>query len=30
MYGATGASRTQWWRLQLAIDALDFLVIAAE
>ena len=30
MYGATGASRTQWWRLQPAIDVLDFLVIAAE
>jgi len=30
MYGATGESRSQWWRLQPAIDALDFLVIAAE
>jgi hypothetical protein len=30
MYGATGASRAQWWRLQPAIDALDFLVILAE
>lgn len=30
MYGATGASRAQWWRLQPAIDALDFLAIAAE
>jgi hypothetical protein len=30
MYGATGASRGQWWRLQPAIDALDFLVIATE
>src|SRR5947207_10621011 len=30
MYGATGESRAQWWRLQPAIDALDFLVIAAE
>jgi hypothetical protein len=30
MYGATGESRTQWWRLQPAIDALDFLAIAAE
>jgi hypothetical protein len=30
MYGATGASRTNWWRLQPAIDGLDFLVIAAE
>ena len=30
MYGATGASRARWWRLQPAIDALDFLAIAAE
>src|SRR5262249_33928326 len=30
MYGASGASRTQWWRLQPAIDTLDFLVIVAE
>jgi hypothetical protein len=30
MYGATGASRARWWRLQPAIDALDFLVILAE
>jgi hypothetical protein len=30
MYGATGASRSQWWRLQPAIDGLDFLVIGAE
>ena len=30
MYGATGASRTRWWRLQPAVDALDFLVVAAE
>jgi hypothetical protein len=30
MYGATGASRAQWWRLQPAIDALDLMVIAAE
>jgi hypothetical protein len=30
MYGATGTSRAQWWRLQPAIDALDFLVILAE
>jgi hypothetical protein len=30
MYGATGPSRSQWWRLQPAIDMLDFLVIAAE
>jgi hypothetical protein len=30
MYGATGQSRTQWWRLQPVIDALDFAVIVAE
>lgn len=30
MYGATGDSRSQWWRLQPAIDLLDFLVIVAE
>jgi hypothetical protein len=30
MYGATGTSRTQWWRLQPAIDVLDFLAIATE
>lgn len=30
MYGATGASRAQWWRLQPAVDALDFLAIATE
>jgi hypothetical protein len=30
MYGAVGASRTRWWRLQPAIDGLDFLVIVAE
>jgi hypothetical protein len=30
MYGATGTSRTQWWRMQPVIDILDFLVIAAE
>lgn len=30
MYGATGTSRTQWWRMQPAIDVLDFAVIAAE
>jgi hypothetical protein len=30
MYGATGASRTQWWRMQPAIDALGFAAIAAE
>ena len=30
MYAATGADRARWWQLQPAIDALDFLVIAAE
>jgi len=30
MYAATGANRAQWWRLQVAVDALDFLVISAE
>src|ERR671936_180920 len=30
MYAATGANRAQWWRLQVAVDALDFLAIAAE
>jgi hypothetical protein len=30
MYGATGASRARWWRMQPAIDALDFTVIVAE
>ena len=30
MYAATGTNRAQWWRLQLAVDALDFLAIATE
>ena len=30
MYGATGASRAQWWRLQPVVDLLDFVVIAQE
>ena len=30
MYAATGANRAQWWRLQPAVDALDFLAIATE
>jgi hypothetical protein len=30
MYAATGANRAQWWRLQVAVDALDFLAVAAE
>ena len=30
MYAATGANRARWWQLQVAVDALDFLVISAE
>lgn len=30
MYGASGENRGQWWRLQVAVDALDFVAIAAE
>lgn len=30
MYGATGTNRAQWWRLQVAVDVLDFLAIATE
>lgn len=30
MYGATGASRGRWWRLQPVIDTLDFVVILTE
>ena len=30
MYAATGANRAQWWRLQVAVDALDFVAIAME
>ena len=30
MFGATGADRAQWWRVQPAVDALDFVAIAAE
>jgi hypothetical protein len=30
MYGATGADRARWWRLQVAVDALDFVAIATE
>ncbi len=30
MYAATGANRAQWWRLQPAVDALDFVAIATE
>lgn len=30
MYAATGPNRAQWWRLQSAVDALDFLAIATE
>jgi hypothetical protein len=30
MYAATGANRALWWRLQVAVDTLDFLAIATE
>ena len=30
MYAATGSNRAQWWRLQVAVDALDFVAIAGE
>jgi hypothetical protein len=30
MYAAAGTNRAQWWRLQPAVDALDFLAIATE
>ena len=30
MYGATGHNRAQWWRLQPAVDALDFLSVVTE
>jgi hypothetical protein len=30
MYAATGANRAQWWRLQVAVDALDFAAIVTE
>jgi len=30
MYAAAGADRAQWWRLQPAVDALDFVAIATE
>jgi hypothetical protein len=30
MYAAAGDNRAQWWRLQVAVDALDFLAIATE
>jgi hypothetical protein len=30
MYGATGVNRARWWRLQVAVDALDFVAITAE
>ncbi len=30
MYGASGPSRAQWWRLQVVVDTLDFAVIVAE
>jgi hypothetical protein len=30
MYGASGANRAQWWRLQPAVDALDLVAIVTE
>ena len=30
MYAAAGANRAQWWRLQPAVDTLDFLAIVLE
>ena len=30
MYGASGSSRAQWWRLQPVVDALDLIAIATE
>ena len=30
MYAATGTNRGQWWRLQPAVDVLDFLAVAVE
>jgi hypothetical protein len=30
MYAASGADRARWWRLQPAIDGLDFVAIATE
>lgn len=30
MYAATGANRVQWWRLQVAVDALDVIAITSE
>jgi hypothetical protein len=30
MYAASGPNRAQWWRLQVAVDALDFLAIGTE
>lgn len=30
MYAATGPNRVQWWRLQVAVDALDFVAIGTE
>ena len=30
MYASSGSNRAQWWRLQPAVDALDFLAITAE
>ena len=30
MYAASGPNRAQWWRAQVAVDALDFAAIATE
>lgn len=30
MYAAAGENRARWWRVQVAVDALDFLAIATE
>ena len=30
MYAASGPNRAQWWRVQVSIDALDFVAIATE
>jgi hypothetical protein len=30
MYAATGENRAQWWRLQVAVDTLDFVAIVTE
>jgi hypothetical protein len=30
MYAATGTNRAQWWRIQVMVDAVDFLAITTE